>query len=849
MWRVTLRGLAAAKLRFALTGLAVVLGTAFVAGALALGDTLEQGFDRLFTQIAGAADVQVTVAEDEPVSGTGRAASQAAAQGPSAGIPPAVLDAVRRVDEVAIASGQVEGSAVLIRDGEPVTEFGPPTLAFNAPAEPELTASELRTGRWPRASGEIAVDAGTAQSQGWKVGDEVQVVFRGPVQDAEIVGVFGVGELDNLAGASVVIVDRETAFAELDTDGQYTAVLADAAEGVSPAQVAEAVAAELGDDYEVRTAEEVAEEEQQALAQFTEVFSIGLLVFAGVSLLVGAFLIFNTFSIVLAQRLRELALLRAVGASRRQLLGSMLGEATIIGLLGGGLGAVLGVGVARLLRELLGTIGIDLPGSGVIVEPRTVVAAVAVGVVVTLIAAVAPARRAVRVPPVAALQEVAVGAVGGRRWIRVALAAVLLVGGTVSLLVGLLGGGGVAAVGGGAVAIILGVAGLSSLVAKPLTGAIGWPTARLRGVRGELARLNAMRNPRRTAATASALMIGLALVGFVAIFAESLRTSAAEAVERSFVAEVILQGSTTSGISDAAVAAAQMPEEVATVAPVTGEPLEIAGEQRFAAVMAAEELLAVLDFEVVSGDVADLRDGGVLVAESAARQAGVTAGDDLAVETADGLRQLPVVAVVEANALEISWIVARRSYGAEPTVPAFSAYVALADGVSAQQGQDAVSAALADFPQVRVLDQAEVVEEVSSRVDQLVGVFVALLALSVLIALLGIVNTLALSVVERVREIGLLRAVGMVRPQVRAMVRSEASIVSLLGAALGLVLGLVFGVVFVSAAEDLGATTLAIPWGQLAIGLVLAALAGLLAGVLPARRAARLDVLQALRNE
>jgi len=841
MWRVTLRGLAAAKLRFALTGLAVVLGTAFVAGALALGDTLEQGFDRLFTQIAGAADVQVTVAEDEPVSGTGRAASQAAAQGPSAGIPPAVLDAVRRVDEVAIASGQVEGSAVLIRDGEPVTEFGPPTLAFNAPAEPELTASELRTGRWPQASDEIAVDAGTAQSQGWKVGDEVQVVFRGPVQDAEIVGVFGVGELDNLAGASVVIVDRETAFAELDTDGQYTAVLADAAEGVSPAQVAEAVAAELGDDYEVRTAEEVAEEEQQALAQFTEVFSIGLLVFAGVSLLVGAFLIFNTFSIVLAQRLRELALLRAVGASRRQLLGSMLGEATIIGLLGGGLGAVLGVGVARLLRELLGTIGIDLPGSGVIVEPRTVVAAVAVGVVVTLIAAVAPARRAVRVPPVAALQEVAVGAVGGRRWIRVALAAVLLVGGTVSLLVGLLGGG--------AVAIILGVAGLSSLVAKPLTGAIGWPTARLRGVRGELARLNAMRNPRRTAATASALMIGLALVGFVAIFAESLRTSAAEAVERSFVAEVILQGSTTSGISDAAVAAAQMPEEVATVAPVAGEPLEIAGEQRFAAVMAAEKLLAVLDFEVVSGDVADLRDGGVLVAESAARQAGVTAGDDLAVETADGLRQLPVVAVVEANTLEISWIVARQSYGAEPTVPAFSAYVALADGVSAQQGQDAVSAALADFPQVRVLDQAEVVEEVSSRVDQLVGVFVALLALSVLIALLGIVNTLALSVVERVREIGLLRAVGMVRPQVRAMVRSEASIVSLLGAALGLVLGLVFGVVFVSAAEDLGATTLAIPWGQLAIGLVLAALAGLLAGVLPARRAARLDVLQALRNE
>lgn len=849
MWRVTLRGLAAAKLRFALTGLAVVLGTAFVAGALALGDTLEQGFDELFTQIAGAADVQVTVAEDDPAAGAGPAAAQAAGQGPPAEIPPEVLDEVRGLDEVAVASGEVQGSAVLIADGEPITQFGPPTLAFNAPAEPELDASELRSGRWPQTAGEIAIDAATARSQGWGVGDEVQVVFSGPVESAEVVGVFGIGELDNLAGASVVAVDRETAFETFDTDGRYTTVYADAAEGVGNQRLADAIAAEIGDEYEVRTADEVAEEEQQALAQFTEIFSIGLLVFAGVSLLVGAFLIFNTFSIVLAQRLRELALLRAVGAGRRQLLGSVLGEAAIIGLVGGALGSVAGLAVALGLRQLLGVIGFELPGSGVVVEPRTIVVAVAVGVVITLLAAVAPARRAVRVPPVAALQEVAVGAVGGRRWPRLTLAAVLLAGGVVGLLVGLLGGGGVAAVGAAAVAIILGVAGLSSLVAKPLAGAIGWPTARLRGMRGRLARLNAMRNPRRTAATASALMIGLALVGFVAIFAESLRTSASAAVERSFVADVILQGSTTSGISDAALQAAAEPDEVATVAPLAGDSLDIAGEERFAAIMDADDLLSAFDFETVGGDVADLRDGGVLVAESAAEQAGVSAGDEIAVETADGRRRLPVAAVINAGGLNVTWIVAQASYGAEPSAPAVAAYVSLAAGVDAQQGQQAVSAALADFPQVQVLDQAGLVEQVSSQVDQLVGVFVALLALSVVIALLGIVNTLALSVVERVREIGLLRAVGMTRPQVRAMIRSEASIVSLLGATLGLILGLAFGVVFVSAAEGLGVTTLAIPWGQIIVGLVLAALAGLLAGVLPARRAAKLDVLEALRNE
>lgn len=845
MWRVTLRGLAAAKLRFALTGLAVVLGTAFVAGALALGDTLEDGFEDLFTQIAGAADVQVQPADDDEAAGP---PGPAAAAGPDQTIPRALVDDVRALEEVAVAEGEIEGSAILVDDdGEPIGEFGPPTLAYNVGDEPELDASELRAGRWPESGGEIAVDAGTAEGQGWEVGDEVGVVFDGPVETAEIVGVFGVGELDSFGGATVVVVDNATAAEKLGTDGELTAIHANAADGVSAAELAEAVAAAVGDDYEVLTAEEVAEQQQAEVAEFTQIFSIGLLVFAGVSLLVGAFLIFNTFSIVLAQRLRELALLRAVGAGRGQLLGSVLGEAAVVGLVGGVIGAGVGIGLADLLRRLLATVGFELPGQGLVLQPRTFAVAVLVGVVITVAASVAPARRAVRVPPVAVLGEVAVGVVAGRRWLRLVLAAVLLVAGAVGLAVGLVGEGGVAAVGGGAAAIVLGVAGLSSLVAKPLAATIGWPTARLRGIRGQLARLNAMRNPGRTAATASALMIGLALVGFVAIFAESLRTSAADTVDRMFAADVILQSATSSGISDSAVEAARSVDEVDTVATLVGESVAIDGEPRFAGIMGGEELRTVFDFDVVDGDLAEARDGGVIVDESAAEGAGLAAGDLVTVATPDGDRELPVLAVVSSS-IELSWLIERGAYG-EPSGATFSVYLTLADGVTVEDGQAAVSAALADFPQVSVLDRAGLVEQISDDLSQLVAVVVALLALSVLIALLGIVNTMALSVVERIREIGLLRAVGMTRPQVRAMVRSEASIVSLLGATLGLVLGVVFGVVFVSAADAIGVSKLAIPWDQIAIGLVLAALAGLLAGVLPARRAARLDVLEAIATE
>lgn len=849
MVRLTLRGLAAAKLRFALTGLAVVLGTAFVAGALVFGDTLEQRFEALFAEVAGPADVQVHPDEavDDP-GGDPRQDGEAAAE--PATVPAGLLEEVRALDETAVADGEIQGPGVLIDEaGEPVGEVGPPTLAVSRFEEPELRSAELREGRWPREAGELAVDAGTADAQGWSAGDAVRVALDGPAEPAEIVGVFGVGEFDNLGGATIVLLDRAVAADELGTGGDFTALHATAADGVGDEELADAVAAAVGDGYTVRTADEVASDEQQAIAEVIDVFSSGMLVFAGVSLLVAAFLIVNTFTVVLAQRVRELALLRVVGASRGQLFGSVVGEAAVVGLVGGLLGAGAGLGVAVLLRRLMGAVGVGWPGEGLVVQPRTVVVAVALGVVVTVVAALAPARRAVRTPPVAALGHGSAGAVAGRRWPRLALSGLLLAGGAAALAVGLVGEGGAVAVGAGAAGVLLGVAGLSPLAAGPAAAAIGWPTARLRGVRGQLARLNAARHPRRTAATASALMIGLALVGFVAVFAESLRASTTAAVEEMFAADVVLTAATGGDLPEPALEAAEAADEVAVVAERGDAELDIAGEPRRAAIMDAGELLAAFDFAVTDGEPDAIRDGGVIASESAADEAGLAAGDTVAVETADGVARLPVAAVVDGAGLRPGWFVARDAYDAAPPGPTPIAYVALAGGAAGGDGDAAVADALADYPQVEVLDRAGVADRIGGDIDRLLAVFAALLALSVLIALLGVVNTLALSVVERVREIGLLRAVGMTRAQVRAMVRSEAGIVALLGAALGLVLGLAFGAAVVAATDDIGLAHLTIPWARLGAGVAALALAGLAAGVLPARRAARVDVLSALATE
>jgi putative ABC transport system permease protein len=843
MWTLTWKGLLAAKARFVMTALAVIIGTGFVAGALTFGDTLQRGFEELFTSIVGTADAVVRAEDPEDA----RAEDPFDTAVPT--FPTEVVDRLVALDEVAVAEGEVEGVAILIGDdGEPTGQFGPPTIGYNAYINPELDPAELRTGRWPETSDEIAIDAGTANAQGWEVGDRVGLVLDGPVERPEVVGTFGLGELDNLAGASVVVLDRDTALARLGTGGEFTAAYAVAAEGVDDAQLIAAIESELGDGFTVQTAAEVVAEQQEAFGPFIEVFSIALLVFAVIALLVGSFLIFNTFTIVLAGRLRELALLRAVGASRGQLFGSVLGEAALVGAVGGALGAAFGLLVARGLQAILGTIGIELPGD-LVVLPRTIGVAVAVGVVITVLAAIVPARRAVSIPPVAALTEVAVAAPTGRGLVRTVLGVVLLVGGAAALATTLLGDAGTVVLGVGAVALFLGVAALSSLIVRPLARLLGGPSAAL-GVSGELARANATRNPRRTAATASALMIGLALVSFVSIFAASLQGTLRATIEGSFLSDAIVQSATLAGIPDAALDAVAAVDGVEVVAPAAAGQLELADRTVTIGVMDLDQLQAVLDLDVTDGTLDGLATGGVALTEAIAADLDVVADDDVLATLPDGETVLPVAAIFDGGGIDVSGFLDTRTWSRHGGTASmvFNAYVLFdADG-DAGEVFETVEAALAVYPQVRVFDQAGFVDALSSQLDQFIGVVLALLALSVVVALLGIVNTLALSVVERTREIGLLRAVGMTRPQVRRMVRTEAISVALIGAALGLLLGVPLGAVFIRI-EQLNITELVVPWTQIAIGVVLAAAAGLLAGVFPARRAANLDVLEALHSE
>lgn len=843
MRTVTFKGMLARKLRLALTALSITLGVAFVSGTFVLGDTMTATFDQLYSGLTKGIDVTVRAES---------AFTDSSTLGETKPFDADVLDSVRGIDGVDAAEGGVSGYALILdKRGEPVQPGGAPTLGTSFPGDMSLAGDfTLRSGSAPQGPDDVVIDAGTARKTGYRVGDAVTVLFVDGPQRFTISGVAGFGDADNLAGATLAAFELPTAQRLLDKVGEFDTIDVRAARGVSADDLRARVAASLPSGLEAVTTAQVTEESAKAVADALTFFTVGLLGFAAISLLVGALIIWNTFSILVAQRTRELALLRAVGASRRQVLGGVVAEAFVVGLIAAAAGLGLGVLVAAGLRRALGMIGIEVPTTTLAVEPRTMVAALLVGVVVTVVAALMPARAATKVSPVAALRAVdAPAAPVGRARIGAGIAAVAL--GAAGLGASLAMPGRLAVAGIAALLTMAGFLALAPTLAAAVTRAVGGAFQRLGGVTAALARRNALRSPRRTANTATTLVIGMMLVSTVTVIAASMRASVADIVASSSRADFIVTAASPAapGIPPALAGQLRTVDGVATVSELRMTMTRVAGAGTMVAAVDPDTVSAAADLDVTTGALASLDDRSVLVSDRAAAQHRWDVGSTVTVTYAQtGAQHFRVAGTFANTALVGSdYITTLGTHTANGGTALDVAVLLVAnEGVATDDLRQRLTDATATYPNAQLDDAASFVQARGETIDQLLGIVTMLLALAVIIALLGIINTLALSVFERTRELGLLRAVGATRRQVRSMVRWESLIVAALGALLGGALGLAFGAALSRGLADSGLSVIDIPGGRLLIYVAVAMLAGLLAAVLPARRASKVDVLQAV---
>jgi putative ABC transport system permease protein len=846
MWRATIKGLLAHKLRLGLTALAIVLGVGMVSGTYILTDTLNHAFDNLFSEVNRG--VAVAVSAEAKFKAVGPGGQNA---GSARRIPDTLLPAVRAVPGVRVAEGVVQGYAQLVgKDGKAIQTGGAPTLGFSWSSDAALNPLELREGSPPRGPGEIVIDAGTAKDHGFHVGDAATVLLQGPPLHARVVGIVGFGSNDNLLGATLVSMDLAEAQRAFDSVGTFDAIEVAADEGVSPAVLRQRIQAVLPHGVQAKTGTQSAAESSNDIKDQLKFFNVLLLVFAGVALFVGAFLIFNTFSILVAQRTRELALLRALGATPGQVRRSVMAEGLVVGLaaslVGLGLGFVLAIG----LHAAFSLFGLKLPTTTLQFLPRTVVVSVLVGVLTTWISSIMPAFRASRVPPVAAMRETGPAEYAHSRR-RTIVGGLLTAAGVALLLVGLFGGGGISTVGLGVGGVFWGVSVLSPIFVRPVAGAIGAPVERLAGVSGKLGRENTLRNPRRTAATASALMIGLALVGFVGVFAASIKSSTDQILEETLRADYIVSTSQGEGFSQGVADRLRGDPVFGTVAEFRQGVFGLEGATQFLTAVDPAALPTVTRVTMVSGSLDALQAGDMLVSKGEADTRGLEVGDRVHARFASsGARTFRVGGIFDTNQLLGRFVVSLAVHDANYTQHLDTFVLATrAPGVGPLVAEPALKAAKKEFPNVRLEDQAQFRKSSADQVNQLLGLIFVLLGLALIIAFVGIVNTLALSVFERTREIGLLRAVGMSRRQVRTMVRWEGVMIVVYGALIGLLIGVFFGWAMTRALRDQGIVAFSIPVGQLVVYLVVAAVFGVLAALWPAWRASRLDVLRAVTVE
>jgi putative ABC transport system permease protein len=840
MRKVTIKGLLAHKLRLMLTALAIILGVTFISGTFVLTDTLHNTFTTLFSNIYSKIDFQARGVAQFGSNTTN------AVRNP---IPESVLTTIRGVPGVAAADGTVSGYAQFVaHDGKAITTGGAPTLGINYNNDPRLSVLHIIAGAPPTTPNDVLMDAGTAQKYDFTVGQQVHILFAGPSRTFTITGIAQFGTANNLAGATLAAFTLPTAQNVLNSQGLLNAVNVVAQPGADKATVQRDIAKVLPAGVEVVTGQTVVNESTSAVDQALSFFNTALLIFAFISLFVGAFTIYNTFSIIVGQRTRELALLRIVGASRRQVFRSVLAEAAIVGFVSSIVGIGVGVLAALGLKALISGFGVTLPSGSLVFAPRTVIVGLIVGTGVTLVSAIGPARNAVRIPPVAALSDRQAEGGGSLRRL-VSWGAGFTVAGVAMLATGLTLPQ-IVLVGIGAVAIFVGVAMLTPAIARPVSGVLGRPLARILGEPGKLGRENSMRNPRRTAQTAAALMVGLALVSAMAVFGASLSKSATASVDQAISADLILSttGNGQSGFSTVVPATASRVPGVTAETTVYSGQFEVQGGLQSLTAVGTQNLSDTVILRMTSGSPAALASGELLIDSTTASSKHLAVGDAVPVRFAEtGPTTLRVGGIFQANALIGSYLVSNALFLAHFRSPTVDAVLLKTDGSAGVE--TAVQNALTSYPNVQVQTRAQFQQSQVSSVNQLLGLVYALLALAVIIALIGIVNTLMLSVLERTREIGLLRAVGMRRRQVRSMIRSESVILAIFGALIGIVVGTLMGLALVSALRSQGFNETSVPVSQLIIFVVLAALLGLLAASWPARRAAKLDVLAAISTE
>ncbi|HEV3281890.1 MAG TPA: ABC transporter permease [Acidimicrobiales bacterium] len=844
MWKVTVKGLLAHKLRLALTGLAIVLGVTFISGTLVLTDTLHNTFSTLFGHIYQNVDFEVRAEaafnNNAAGGGTGRKP-----------IPESIITSVRQVPGVAFAQGTVGGLAQFVApDGKAISTGGAPTLGLSFDPNPKLSSLQLAQGRAPTTPNQVLMDEGTAQKYHFAVGNHVRILLIGPPQTFTISGFVKFGTANNLAGATIAAFDLPTAQNLFNLAGQFNAIDVLTQPGADKATVQHSIARILPAGVEVVTGQTVANEQTNNVNQALGFFSTALLVFAFISLFVGGFTIFNTFSILVGQRTRELALLRIVGASRRQVFRSVLVEAGILGLVASLVGLGLGVLAALGLVALLKGFGITLPSGPLVFQSRTVIAALIVGVGVTMISAISPARRAVRIAPVAAITDHQSDATESSRR-RLTIGSVFALVGIALLAVGLTKPA-IQLVGLGAIAAFVGIGMLAPVVARPMASALGRPLAGLLGISGRLGRENSMRSPRRTAQTSSALMVGLALVSTIAVFGASLSKSATSSVDNAISADYIITNSGNGGqggFSNSVAAAASHVPGVTAVSTVYNDQFEVQNSVSSLTAVSTDNLAQTVKLRMDSGTGATaLAAGKLLIDTTTANSKHLSVGKVVPVKFAQtGNTTMQIGGIFKPNALLGAYLVGDSFFLSHFNNPLPIAV--LLRSSSGPTISSAVDKGLSAYPNLKIQTRAEFQKSQEAQINQLLGLVYALLALAVLIALIGIVNTLMLSVFERTHEIGLLRAVGMRRRQIRAMIRSESVIIAVFGAIIGIVVGSALGTAFAASLKQQGITDIVIPVASLVVFLVLSALLGLGAAAWPARRAAKLDVLAAIAAE